>query len=156
MCEDMTAVTVWCNKIILNEVKWQPTPVRLPRKSHGRRSLLQSTVHGGHKESDTTERLHFSKISVLLESSYRKRLNEPFGQPNTTKEKVPSTKWHSIIMLIPYDNAWVTPPLVALNFFSSSEGPGSLSHLQLHCLAHVTDGPLACISLTNGLVFFWS
>ena len=26
--------------------KWQPTPVLLPRKSHGRRSLVQATVHG--------------------------------------------------------------------------------------------------------------
>ena len=26
--------------------KWQPTPVFLPRKSHGWRSLVQATVHG--------------------------------------------------------------------------------------------------------------
>ena len=26
--------------------KWQPTPVLLPRKSHGQRSLVQATVHG--------------------------------------------------------------------------------------------------------------
>ena len=26
--------------------QWQPTPVLLPRKSHGRRSLAQPTVHG--------------------------------------------------------------------------------------------------------------
>ena len=26
--------------------KWQPTPVLLPRKSHGRRTLLQATIHG--------------------------------------------------------------------------------------------------------------
>ena len=26
--------------------KWQPTPVFLPRKSHGQRSLVQATVHG--------------------------------------------------------------------------------------------------------------
>ena len=52
-------------------------------------------------------------------------------------------------------NGLVTPPLVAWNFFSCSEGPCSLSHLQWHCLAHVTDGPLVYISLTNGLAFFW-
>ena len=28
------------------ERKWQPTPVFLPRKSHGRRSLVQATVYG--------------------------------------------------------------------------------------------------------------
>ena len=35
--------------------KWQPTPVFLPRKSHGWRSLPC-----GHKESDMTEWLHFT------------------------------------------------------------------------------------------------
>ena len=36
--------------------KWQPTPVFLPGKSHGSRSLVGSPW--GHKESDTTEWLH--------------------------------------------------------------------------------------------------
>ena len=43
---------------ILWRRKWQPTPVLLPRKSHGRRSLVGYNPRG-HKESDTTERLHF-------------------------------------------------------------------------------------------------
>ena len=38
--------------------KWQPTPVLLPGKSHGRRSLLGYSPWGC-EESDTTERLHF-------------------------------------------------------------------------------------------------
>ena len=38
--------------------QWQPTPVLLPGKSHGRRSLVGCTPWG-HEESDTTERLHF-------------------------------------------------------------------------------------------------
>ena len=38
--------------------QWQPIPVLLPRKSHGRRSLVGCSPWG-HKESDTTERLHF-------------------------------------------------------------------------------------------------
>ena len=37
--------------------KWQPTPVFLPGKSHGQRSLAGYSPWGG-KESDTTERLH--------------------------------------------------------------------------------------------------
>ena len=37
----------------------QPTPVHLPGKSHGRRSLV-SCSPWGRKESDTTEQLHFS------------------------------------------------------------------------------------------------
>ena len=38
--------------------RWHPTPVLLPGNSHGRRSLVGCSPWG-HKESDTTERLHF-------------------------------------------------------------------------------------------------
>ena len=38
--------------------QWQPTPVLLPGKSHGQRGLVGCSPWG-HKESDTTERLHF-------------------------------------------------------------------------------------------------
>ena len=38
--------------------QWHPTPVLLPRKSHGQRSLVGCSPWG-HKESDTTEWLHF-------------------------------------------------------------------------------------------------
>ena len=38
--------------------QWQPTPVLLPGKSHGRRSLVGGSPWGC-EESDTTERLHF-------------------------------------------------------------------------------------------------
>ena len=38
--------------------QWHPTPILLPGKSHGWRSLVGSSPWG-HYESDTTERLHF-------------------------------------------------------------------------------------------------
>ena len=38
--------------------QWHPTPVLLPGKSHGRRSLVGCSPWG-RSESDTTERLHF-------------------------------------------------------------------------------------------------
>ena len=38
--------------------KWHPTPVLLPGKFHGRRSLVGCRLWG-HTELDTTERLHF-------------------------------------------------------------------------------------------------
>ena len=38
--------------------QWHPTPVLLPGKSHGWRSLLGCSPRG-HEESDTTEQLHF-------------------------------------------------------------------------------------------------
>ena len=43
---------------------WQPTSVLLPRKSHGWRSLVSM----GSKESDMTERLHFT---TMLETGVR-------------------------------------------------------------------------------------
>ena len=44
-----------CNPI---ESQWHPTPVLLPGKSHGWRSLVGCSPWG-RSESDTTERLHF-------------------------------------------------------------------------------------------------
>ena len=38
--------------------QWHPTPVLLPGKSHGQRSLVGCSPWG-HEESDATERLHF-------------------------------------------------------------------------------------------------
>ena len=38
--------------------QWHPTPVLLPGKSHGQRSLVGCSPWG-HWESDTTEELHF-------------------------------------------------------------------------------------------------
>ena len=38
--------------------QWQTTPLLLPRKSHGQRSLVDCSPWG-HYESDTTERVHF-------------------------------------------------------------------------------------------------
>ena len=46
-----TTLSVWRRQ-------WHPTPVLLPGKSHGRRSLVGCSPWG-RKESDTTERLHF-------------------------------------------------------------------------------------------------
>ena len=39
-------------------MQWHPTPVLLSGKSHGRRGLIGCSSQG-HKESDTTEQLHF-------------------------------------------------------------------------------------------------
>src|SRR5574341_215032 len=50
--------------------RWRrPTPVLLPGKSHGRRSLVGCSPWG-HEESDTTERLHFhSSLSCIGEGN---------------------------------------------------------------------------------------
>ena len=43
---------------VIRRRKWQPTPVLLPGKSHGWRSIVGYGPRG-HKELDTTEQLHF-------------------------------------------------------------------------------------------------
>ena len=52
--------------------KWQPTPVCLPGKLHGWRSLVGYSPWGC-KESDTTEWLHF----LSLYSSFQRRKWQP-------------------------------------------------------------------------------
>jgi len=47
-----------CVQWMLRRRQWQLTPVLLPGKSHGWRSLVGCSPWG-HEESDTTERLHF-------------------------------------------------------------------------------------------------
>ena len=54
----------WVGKIPRRR-KWQPTPVFLPGKSHGQRSLACYSPWGC-KESDTTERFHFTSILVIF------------------------------------------------------------------------------------------
>ena len=49
--------------------QWHPTPVLLPGKSHGLRSLVGCSPWG-HEESDTTEQLHFHfSLSCLGEGN---------------------------------------------------------------------------------------
>ena len=48
-----------CYQGINQRRQWQPTPVFLPAKSHGWRSLVGCSPWG-REESDTTERFHFS------------------------------------------------------------------------------------------------
>ncbi|XDA81174.1 hypothetical protein R6Z07F_011148 [Ovis aries] len=54
----------WVGKIPWRR-KWQPTPVLLPGKSHGRRSLAGYSPWGC-KESGRTERLHFDFLLNFL------------------------------------------------------------------------------------------
>ena len=53
----------WVGKIPWRR-EWQPTPVLLPGKSHGQRSLVGYSPWG-HKESVTTERLYLLLCKVL-------------------------------------------------------------------------------------------
>ena len=60
----------WVRKIPWRR-NWHPTPVLLPGEPHGGRSLVGYSPWG-HKESDTTERLHFTSHThtPIYPSSY--------------------------------------------------------------------------------------
>ena len=49
----------WAPSHLPGRREWQPTLILMPGKSHGRKSLIGYSLWG-HKESDTTEWLHFS------------------------------------------------------------------------------------------------
>ena len=64
--------------------KWQPAPVFLPGDSHGQRSLAGCSP-GGHRESDTTDRLTLSLKCLTI---YINRL------PDTISLKNEVSRWH--------------------------------------------------------------
>ena len=63
----------WVGKIPWRR-KWQPTPVLLPRKFHGWRSLVGYSPWGS-KKQDTTEQLHFHfSLSLRMDLSLLRAL----------------------------------------------------------------------------------
>ena len=66
----------WVRKIPWRR-KWQSTPALLPGKSHGRRSLIGYNPWG-RKESDMTERLHFT-LQELRFGSLLQKTSLSFG-----------------------------------------------------------------------------
>ena len=58
----------WIRKIPWRR-KWQPTPVLLPGKSHGQRSLVGYSPWGC-KEQDTTEQIHFTSLARSIVGAY--------------------------------------------------------------------------------------
>ena len=77
--------------------QWHPTPVLLPGKSHGQRSL-EGCSPWGREESDTTERLHFPfSLSCIREGNgnplqcsclENPRDGEPGGLPSLGSHRV--------------------------------------------------------------------
>ena len=77
--------------------QWQPTPVLLPGKSHGRRSLVGCSPWG-HSVSDTTERLPFTFHFHALEKEIATHssipswripgMGEPGGLPSVGLHRV--------------------------------------------------------------------
>ena len=72
----------WIGKIPWRR-KWQPTPIFLPGKSHGQRSLADYSSWG-HKKSDTTKRLnHHHHGTEILRRRKRKKNPGKFKKSKT-------------------------------------------------------------------------
>ena len=113
----------WVGKIPWRR-KWQPTPVLLPGKSHGLRSLVGYSPWGC-KESDTTERLHFTSSYKFLIFLWREFLRPGF--PGGT-----------VIKNLPA-NAGAAGDLGSTPVSERSPGGGNGSPLQSSCLGNPTD-----------------
>ena len=84
--------------------QWHTTPVLLPGKSHGQRSLVGYSPWG-REESDTTERLHFHfSLSCIGEGMATHSsvlawripgMGEPGGLPSMGSHRV-GHKWHNL------------------------------------------------------------
>ena len=72
-------------KVEFNHLHWHQTPVLLPGKSHGWRSLVLCYCPWGRKELDTTERLHFTKSGKGQFSFQSQRKAMPENAQTTTQ-----------------------------------------------------------------------
>ena len=81
--------------------RWHPTPVLLPGKSHGRRSLVGCSPWG-RKESDTTERLHFHfSLSCIGEEN-----GNPL-QCSCLENPRDSGAWWAAVYGVAYSRTWL-------------------------------------------------
>ena len=102
---------------------WQPTPVLLPGKSHGRRSLVGCSPWG-RTESDMTERLHFHfSLSCIGE-----RNGNPL-QCSCLENPRDGRAWWAAIYGVTQSRTWLRQLSSSSN--SSSTFPISSSHTSL-------------------------
>ena len=138
--------------------KWLPTPVLLSGKSHGWRSLVGYSPWG-HKESDTTERLHFpgcqggrSLPHVWgLDRACRKHMCAFFTpiRKRLSTLSMPCTPWGSVTLQVA-SSRWGLLPIPLGGWLSSPP-----QHLLLHTLVALqlpleTPGPSGWVPLPLG------
>ena len=108
--------------------QWQPTPVLLPGKSHGRRSLVGCSPWGRWR-SDTTERLHFDfSLSCTGEGN-----GNPL-QCSCLENPRDGRAWWAAVSGVAQNRTW----LKQLSSSSSREGNGN--SLQYSCLENPRNG----------------
>ena len=94
--------------------KWHPTPVLLPGKSHGPRSLVCYSPWD-RKELDTTEQLHFTSQVVQWPRIFKLPVQE------TQETGVPSLGWED-----PLEKEMVIHPSILAWEIPWTEEPGGL------------------------------
>ena len=77
--------------------QWHPTPVLLPEKSHGRKSLIGYSSWGP-KESDTTERLHLRKFRRTI--TVKNQIFRNIFNLMSTKRKKKKFLWDNIPIFV--------------------------------------------------------
>ena len=112
--------------------QWHPTPVLLPGKSHGRRSLVGCSSWGCWG-SDTTERLHFHfSLSLFTFMHWRSKWQPtPVFLPGESQGRgslVGCSSW----------GCWGSDMTDRLHF-----------HFSLSCIGEGNGNPLQCSSLEN-------
>ena len=85
--------------------KWQPTPIFLPRESHGQWSLASYNPQG-RKELDTTERLHDGPLNQLFTLKLQACSLPAFWNHQTPPMTLPTKHyWVSLVFLTHYPSS---------------------------------------------------
>ena len=135
----------WINTCV--SMEWQPTPVFLPEKLHGLRRLVGYSPWG-HKESDTTELLHFK--NHCGSPSVRKRYEARICAYLRLLER----NW--VVLINKFAENQSLPPwasqvlLVVKNLPANAENPGLIPGLERYP-GEGNGNPLQCSCLEKSM-----
>ena len=118
--------------------RWHPTPLLLPGKSHGQRSLVGYSPWG-REESDTTEQIHFHfLLSCIGEGN-----GNPFQCSCLENPRDRGAWWAAVY--------GVAQSQTRLKRLSSSSRPTDRLdfHFSLSCIGEGNGNPLQCSCLEN-------
>ena len=99
----------WVGKIPWRR-KWQPTPVLLPEKSHGQRSLVDYSPWGC-KESDTQQFHTLTKQAILHQASC-----STWGSVPTNSAPFSPLSHLSVLLVMRAEETSVPPPVSLLTY----------------------------------------
>ena len=138
--------------------QWHPTPVLLPGKSHGWRSLVGCSPWGCYK-SDTTERLHFHALEKEMATHSRilawriPGTGEPGGLPPVGSHRVGcwlssnSILKHSQVLCLTYDT-------LAQYTHTHTHTPNSIEWRSFHFTIYVAK--ISLFLMDNPFTFYCS